>query len=483
MMLEKAFEAIDIYRSIGDGYMEIKSQNLIGIAYFYNGMYEQASECFFSSLKACDAYDDLNLKSSIYNNLGEVYRESGRYERAFEYYQKGLVESEKDNLTINVASLLGNMGEVALGRRRFTEALEYSTRSCEIFSKSNDMVLLAESENRLGRVYYDMGQRVVAEKLYSKSFQRFEKTKNKFYAVDVLINQAELYSSDDINKAFLHLNNALRYAELSSAKKKILKVYKMFSTLHEQHGDYRMAYDYFKKYHYLERELKISVMGETLEILKLELNHVDVSSDCSELEKIRLRFEAEIEHQKLEMDKYRQKNRELEERVYHDTLTGVSNRSYLDIYASQLLREAQKYKEHFVLFMIDIDKFKNYNDFWGHLQGDECLKRVANAIQSIQERRGDIFGRYGGEEFIYCAKGISYADTHALGELLRKTIEDLAIKNNSTSEGDVVTITLGCSYDLPAPDTTVSDIIGIADEALYQGKRNGRNQVIIRGGE
>lgn len=66
---------------------------------------------------------------------------------------------------------------------------------------------------------------------------------------------------------------------------------------------------------------------------------------------------------------------------------------------------------------------------------------------------------------------------------MRKTIEDLAIKNNSASEEDVVTITLGYSYDLPAPDTTVSDIIGIADEALYQGKRNGRNQVIIRSGE
>lgn len=480
LMLEKAFEAIEIYKKIGDDYWYAKTQNLIGIAYFYNGMYEQASEYFLAALKACSIKASSNIKSSIYNNLGEVFRESKKYDIALEYYFSGLLESQKSNLIVNEASLLGNIAEVFLGMDRFNEALDYAERSCEILYDVDHEILLAESENRLGRIYYEMAQYDKAEALYETSFEKLEKTENAFYAIDVLINKALLYSCQDLNRAFLFLNKALRYAERSSAKKKVLNIYEIFADFYEQSGDYRMAYDYFKKYHYLERELKMAVMGDTLEILKLELGRIDVSSNNLEAEEIRMHLEAQIEYQRLEMNKVQEKNKVLEKRVYKDFLTGVNNRSYLDLYTSDLLDIAQNEKASFVLFMIDIDDFKLYNDFWGHLKGDDCLKQVAMVIQRVQQERDHIFGRYGGEEFVYCAKGMTYEAAYELGEVLRQRVEALGIKNDSSQDASPLTITIGAFYCAPDVLCSISQVIGLADEALYHGKRNGRNQVVIR---
>lgn len=79
-------------------------------------------------------------------------------------------------------------------------------------------------------------------------------------------------------------------------------------------------------------------------------------------------------------------------------------------------------EEQIVLFMIDIDNFKKYNDYWGHSQGDICLRKISDSIKKIQNNRGDIFGRYGGEEFIYISTFLSYGDALELGNLIRTEV-------------------------------------------------------------
>ena len=135
-------------------------------------------------------------------------------------------------------------------------------------------------------------------------------------------------------------------------------------------------------------------------------------------------------------------------------------------------------KEPLVLFMIDIDYFKKYNDCWGHSQGDMCLIKISEAIKRIQIDRNDTFGRYGGEEFLYISKNISYEKALKLGNLIRTEIEKMGLYYLDNGEKRTVTISLGGVRG--ANFKSLSDIMELADGQLYKAKSMGRNITLLK---
>ncbi len=444
-MLVLSFEAIEIFKMLEDNYGCSKVNNLIGIAYFYNGMYEQAMDYLMDALKLAEELADCRLLCSIYNNMGEVFREAERYDTAIIHYEKGLEVCEQDGLHIHRASLLGNIGEVYIEKKQLTLALDNSLKSHQLLECEENVMLLAEAENRLGRIHFLEGGTGKAEIFYKKALNRLKQCDNKFYLIDVLINFAELYHISDTRLSFKYLEEARVYADDSGAKKKLSKIYELFANYYEDLYDFQMAHKYFKKYHYLDRELKTAIVGSTLEILGVETR---------------------IE--------------ELEKKVFTDSLTGISNRTYLDNHIEKHVIKAAVEKNAVLLLMIDIDHFKEYNDHWGHLQGDRCLVDVANAIQSIQLENNHELCRYGGEEFVYfgCVSDEDQAKTIAEG--IRKKIQDMGIRYNNNDDYKALTITVGGVWGEPDVNTTIHELISTADEALYTGKKRGRNKSVIK---
>ena len=134
--------------------------------------------------------------------------------------------------------------------------------------------------------------------------------------------------------------------------------------------------------------------------------------------------------------------------------------------------------EKIVLFIIDIDNFKKYNDCWGHLKGDECLIKIANCLKDIQIKRKDFFGRYGGEEFIYYAKELNYHQALELGDIIRSEIEKLYLNYLFGSKSIFVTISVGGVLGKPSKNN-ISAMLQIADKELYKAKAMGRNITLI----
>lgn len=184
--------------------------------------------------------------------------------------------------------------------------------------------------------------------------------------------------------------------------------------------------------------------------------------------------EKEISEQKL-----KEMNEILKQHSSLDGLTGIANRRYFDEYLGQEWNKAVKHEDLLSLIMLDIDFFKKYNDTYGHLGGDECLKQVAGRIDKIVTQHGAVVARYGGEEFSVILPNTEREEAIKIAETIRAGIEELAIPHCSSDVSDVLTISVGMSTCKPLITLEPENLIESADMALYESKRLGRNQVSV----
>ncbi|ADI00771.1 GGDEF domain-containing protein [Salisediminibacterium selenitireducens] len=161
-----------------------------------------------------------------------------------------------------------------------------------------------------------------------------------------------------------------------------------------------------------------------------------------------------------------------------DGLTGLPNRRMFDEDLITVVKETMDENGKLGLVMLDIDNYKNYNDFYGHLQGDDCLKEVATLFKQVikEEDSAEVY-RYGGEEFAVLVKEASEAETYALAEQIRKRVEEAAIPHEQSDVQNRLTVSAGVAVlqarDLHSPEKLLEQ----ADAALYQAKRSGKNTV------
>ncbi|KTS99922.1 response regulator [Pseudomonas parafulva] len=160
-----------------------------------------------------------------------------------------------------------------------------------------------------------------------------------------------------------------------------------------------------------------------------------------------------------------------------DGLTGLSNRRHFDEYLELEWRRAMREQQQLSLLMIDVDYFKAYNDTFGHLAGDEALRRVAEAIRGSCSRPSDLPARYGGEEFALVLPNTSPGGARLVAEKLRQSVLGLAIEHMAPSAGSYLTVSVGLATQVPPIGSHCRQLISAADKGLYQAKNGGRNQV------
>lgn len=159
----------------------------------------------------------------------------------------------------------------------------------------------------------------------------------------------------------------------------------------------------------------------------------------------------------------------------HDPMTGLMNRRGLERRVEEAWQGCVKRQETVAAFVIDIDLFKSYNDRFGHVQGDVCIRKIANSIAETVRGYG-IAARIGGEEFLVFIRGCSVHDVHQLAEQVREDVENLRI-SRGVAGGSVVTVSVGMDVRYAAEEVSLQGLYGRADQALYQAKQDGRNCV------
>ena len=171
-------------------------------------------------------------------------------------------------------------------------------------------------------------------------------------------------------------------------------------------------------------------------------------------------------------------NQRLETLSHQDGLTGIANRRAFDFLIERQFLEAVRRREPFSVVLCDVDHFKAYNDRYGHLAGDECLRQVAVALRLSCKRPTDIAARYGGEEFALLLPETPSAGAVHVAELAQRAIADLAIAHDASPTSKIVTFSAGIASYQPERDKASRDLTARADEALYRAKQMGRNRCV-----
>lgn len=476
--LPKLEEALEIFTFLEDLEGQMRVLNLIGVSYFYFGKYEQALEFFKSSLILANNIQDKKLQSSILNNIGEIHRELEKYEDALDYYLKALQISEEIDDNYNVTVILMNIGHIHNRLNRNQEALSYYNKSIDISENIQDSIGKGEALNKKGEIYEKMNNISEALKLYEESLLILEKCENRFYQIDVLLNLGSHYVKRDKHlKGMEYLQRALELAQKISANKKLYSAHRYLAECYERQGNYEKSLYHYKLYHEIEKQVTTENIEEKSKIITIEyrLEQAQKEAEIFQLKNIELKEKNEEIEDKARLLAIA--NEKLEYLSSIDELTGIPNRRIFNRVIKKEWNSCMQEAMPLTVIIIDVDFFKDYNDNYGHLKGDECLKQVANTLAEVLRSSCDFIGRFGGEEFGIILTGAGYEYSIMIAEQMRISIESLQIKHEYSSAAPHLTISLGVATVMPQKHLTYKELINAADKELYKAKKNGRNMV------
>ncbi|VXD23594.1 diguanylate cyclase domain-containing protein [Planktothrix paucivesiculata] len=186
-------------------------------------------------------------------------------------------------------------------------------------------------------------------------------------------------------------------------------------------------------------------------------------------------IEAALQKSQLELQKL---NQELDRLAHLDGLTQTANRRQFDYYLQQEWQRLSSEQNPLSLIMCDVDYFKSYNDTYGHQAGDDCLRAIAQAISQAMSSYSGLVARYGGEEFGIILPQTQGSEAHKIAEKIQQEVENLQLVHAGSKASSYITLSLGITSLIPCLDSSPFLLIELADRALYQAKKQGRNCII-----
>ncbi|MBN2430062.1 MAG: GGDEF domain-containing protein [Acidobacteria bacterium] len=516
--LEFFLEALEIRERIGDKKQIARSLNNIGVIYQRMADLDKSLEYFTRTLQIMEEANDSDGIGAALNNIGNIYDSLGNHNKALDYFERSLKLRQATGNRKGTALLLNNIGRIYSMQGDDRRALDTLFQALKIREEIQDNMGVSESYNNIGKVYLKLGENDEALIYYLKALRLKEQLKDRWNIA---------YTAREIGNLYLELKQpelALEYArralqisrEIESPRLQ-MDSHLLLSRIHRVRKDYGPALEHFEQYSVLnqeiystERQEKIAEIENRYESQKKE-REIELLKKDREIQRLELERQKDIRNSlivffvlilgmaALFYNRYRLKikanrqlaeaNRKISEQndaltdAYErldrlartDPLTGVSNRRDIMEYIHAETARVERRGLPFVLILMDIDNFKAVNDCFGHDGGDQILTSLARAMQE-SIRKQDLLGRWGGEEFLFFLPETRSAGGAVIAEKIRQMVEEFHV-DRAGDEAISVTATFGVAeYD---GSHALADVIKQADQALYLGKREGKNRVIV----
>jgi len=428
--LENGLKALELTRSIGDRLHEAWALDAVASFHCITGDFEMGIPLHAEAVKIFRSLQDVLGEMRALNNLAVGLLGMKEYDRAhieglrsFRIAKELEVEADFCNNACTLADILVEMG-------RLEEAEAYLKEALSSYNYESNIVRVSLLE-RVGNL------------------RRMK---------------------DDLPGAETYFLQALELASDLDQRAEQAVCHQSLSDVYEKQGKYKDALENHKKYQALHNFIQGEQAAKRLAVLKITYQ---VESARHEAEIYRLKA-MELE-KKVDEQKVIQNVLELQSLI--DPLTGLHNRRYFDDrFVSEYSRHSRSGAE-LSLLILDVDHFKAFNDTYGHVRGDECLRQVAKVIKEAMARPADVAVRYGGEEFVCLLPETDSGGALTVAEHIRWNVMELAIPHSVSSVSRYVTISIGVATTHCVKHGSPVDLIARADAQLYVAKSQGRNRV------
>lgn len=442
--IEKGYILLDQAKRSGDSKAILSAYLNIAASYYFIGDIEEAFRCIESYREVCDVQGDEEDHISLYHVLYLLYEYNKDYAKAKETLRKTIQTGEQLHRHKLMSVAYGNMSHVYLMEERFAEALEAANKSLEHAEKSAELKPI-----RLMRIKMNMIKASVGLGNFSDSGKLLDNLSQDPILEDFMPEKAQYLT---IQGAWFA--GQKRYKEAFSA-------YTAAKGIAEKYKDTRLMQSIEK-----ERCQLCELMGDIPLGYSVQKQYIQLLNEIHDRELALAALKLDIKHNIVEYER----------KANTDYLTGLYNRSYIEITTNKWLKKASATHEKVLCLAFDIDDFKSINDSNGHLFGDEAIKLVSHAC-SMVFREEDLVGRYGGDEFVILIKGASLEIGEKKALQLQKTLAEIRVEGSAIATP--LTISVGISDNVNGKVTSFTELFHMADTCLYKAKRNGKNQVVI----
>ena len=427
--------------------------NNFGIVHEKNGNLPRAVLYYHRSLALKYELNNPVLPSYTLHNLANVYFHVEDYSKSLKYNEMAhelIAETDDYNAQ---ATIINGLAQTFVKTGELDKARKFYLNAGELASKANNLAQIAGTQAGLGKIEFMKGNSVSAKKLLMQSLQIFRELKEQENIASCLIELVRINQKLDPENAVKQIGEAIDICKLNGFRSILASAYELNASLKAIQGDYSKAYFFHKLFHDLFRETNKTNVLNQIELNKLSIELKSVKNQSEHLQK------------QAQKHKYES---------LHDHLTGAGNRRQLDevLAKSWVLNTSEDKSNH--IAMLDIDDFKKINDTYSHEFGDKVLQHVSAIIHNNIEDDDALF-RYGGEEFIIFLRDKYKEHVEEVVTRICQFIENHHWQD--LQDGLTVTATLGVANS--DEESSIEKALQVADERMYHGKRNGKNQVIF----
>jgi diguanylate cyclase (GGDEF)-like protein len=506
LFAEKVREFADYAKKDGDELAVAYSDvNQVIIEFRANNVSENTIRKLASVLQISQNYNDHNLEAECHNMLGIVSSHLVDKSAGLEHFEKGYALAKKHHMTLNQSIFANNLGDAYLSLGEYDTALEY-------FREAYRLIIDMEKKGRnsstsrvsimrinlcfmnMAEVHYRQGNYEEAVRMLSCIDGIESDNHELFYYTSIMILRTLIFikmgETEEVSSCleeileeagtseegittvedYIELADALLDAGYSDKAKRLLDISE--NIVEKINLDEKWCKFLKIRIKYMKL---IEPQADRTDLYEKYFEHRDnVDKDQKNKQLMAFRNKKRLEEEIRKRNNAERRNRKLKALSEHDQLTGVYNRYAMAELGSEWFNEAKEKNTRISFMIIDIDYFKEYNDTYGHLGGDEVLKTIGGILLDCTQGT-DIVIRYGGDEFFIISKGRTEEDVIKLGSAINKSINDKKIRHKASPISDYVTLSFGAVCGKVAKDQTLLDTIHLADNGLYRIKNESRN--------
>ncbi len=419
-----------------------------------------AAEYLYEGLTLLENHQQCNLYDKVYMMLGQLFDSAEDYETAVQYYTLGVeaflkqYPEAKEKYVAYYGARVLSIGacHMELGQ---TEQLEQACRELEEIKFAEAMFIGKGVLYALkGYLAYLKGETDTAGALMQQVVEEFANSREVLDAYNI----------------FSKVYDVLEACGMTKDQKRVLDLMEKYSQTtaspmcHSLYIDLKIRYNKQMQ----NKEALLEAYEAYYEAEKTY--HTNSVKQKQEYIKLRKRLFEEAKESKRKLE-------ELKELSTIDAATGLENRHALFAYTNRAFAEAVAEKKSFGVLMLDVDRFKEFNDTYGHVEGDKCLRQVADIFKNVM--KGQFCARYGGDEFICVCLGQSQEEMLELCEEIHRQVKELRIPHRKNLPYETVTVSLGASRRVPTEADDFVLFLEEADEKLYLCKENGRSRTEV----